>query len=800
MSRRAFLHVGSPKTGTTFLQTVTWHSRDDLEKAGVRLPGPSHHKHFQAALDVRGTPQRALFPERTEGAWRSLMAAARGWPRDLLISHELLASAPQKRASAAIGDLVELGYEPHVVLTARDLARQLPAEWQERIKHRSWIKFDRFMAAARDPESRVSRRLWAAQDYADILQRWAGALPPEQVHVVTVPPSGAPRALLWERFADVLGLEATAFSLDVPRENTSLGLEQAVLLQQVNRRLGDRVTLPGPYTEVGKRLLAHRVLGVRSGTPLVLGGDDLAFARQRSAGIVEALRAQGVTVHGDLAELLVRDDGGQPPISSAREAVDDGVLLDESLDAMADLLAVYAERIEASREDAMQLKEELQQARADLRKSQRQTAELEQQLVPLHAKAARAAKTRARAVKTRARAASDRVKQVRRRRRPRVYFLAFNGGGIGGVARTTLTVASALAERYEVEVLSVYRSRVKPTFELDPRVKLTYLVPVKPRRNAVYPPHLRELASQPSVLSEVANYTAASDAAMRTAFASMRDGDILISTRPSLHPSSLVLAPDKRLIPDRLGPPELPHPLRRPWLGRSINRSTARSLTWTRWSSSPRPMLPTTAIAIPKRACRSSATPYQWMPATERGRDREKVVMAAGRLTEAKAFDRLVEAWTLLQEEFPDWTCRIFGAGHLEGALRAQSKLLALRSSSGYTQDMPAELVDAIFALSSRVEGFGMVLIEAMAEGTPLVSFDCPRGPGEIVVDGSNGFLVPDGDVPGLAKALAALMRDRELRDRMGEQALVDVRQYEIGNIADAWTSLIESLLQERRG
>ena len=792
MSGRGFIHVGSPKTGTTFLQAVVWSNRAELENAGLLLPGPSLHKHFQAALDVRGTPERARFPEEVEGAWRRLVEAARDWPNDLLISHELLATAPQDRAGAAVADLVELGYEPHIVLTARDLARQLPAEWQERIKHRSTIEFDVFMAEAGDPESRVSHHLWAAQDYSDVLRRWASALPPEQVHVVTVPPPGAPRALLWERFAAVLGLDPAEFSLDVPRENTSLGLEQAVLLQHVNRRLGDRVPLPGLYTDVGKLLLAHRVLGARPGTPLVLGGEDLAFARERSAEVVEALRSQHVTVHGDLAELLVPDDGNQPRVSSAREFLDDDVLLNESLDAMADLLAAYAERIDDSREQRKRLREELQQARAALRESKGQVAELEHKLVPLRTKALRR-------VKSRARAASERVKQVRRKRRPRVYFLVFNGDGIGGVARTSLTVANALAGRYDVEVLSVYRSRGEPTFELDPRVKLRYLVPAKPR-NSVYPPRLRKLASQPTVLPDRGNYTAASDAAMRSAFAAMRDGDVLISTRPSLHPSSLLLAPEKRLI--RIGWDHLNFPTRYAGRGRpgeSIDRAIpgldAFVVLTEADAADYRTRHPGARLEVIRNA-------VPWPPASVRGPHDEKVVIAAGRLTEAKGYERLVEAWTLLQDEFPDWTCRIYGKGHLEGALQAQVEAAgATVELPGYTTDMRAELRrSAIFAMSSRVEGFPMTLIEALAEGTPLVSFDCPRGPGEIVVDGSNGLLVPDGDVPGLAKALAALMRDRELRDRMGEQALVDSRQYDIGNIADDWVSLIEKLRQERRG
>jgi glycosyltransferase involved in cell wall biosynthesis len=790
MSGRAFIHVGSPKTGTTFLQAVIWRSRDQLETDGVRLPGPSLHKTFQAALDVRGTLQRARFPDEAEGAWRRLLTGLRDWPNDVLISHELLASAPQDRAHAAVADLAELGYEPHIVLTARDLARQLPAEWQERIKHRSTIGFDRFMAGAQDPESRVYRHLWSLQDYADVLRRWADGLPPDQVHLVTVPPAGAPRGVLWERFADAIGVDPAAYSLDVRRDNTSLGHEQTVLLQHVNRRLRDRVPMPGTYSDVGKALLAQQVLSARAGAPLVLGGDDLAFARRRSAEVVEALRERGVTLHGELTDLLVPEGG--PATSSGRELVNDEVLLEESLEAMADLLDATAERFEAGRVQRTRLRAELQRARGELRISRQRVAELEQRFHLL--------RVGARRLRTKARAVSSRVGQVRSGRRPRVYFFVFNGDGSGGVARTTLTVANALAGRYDVEVLSVYRARGKPTFELDPRVKLTYLVPAKPWPNSPYPRHLRRLAAQPSVLETTDNYTAASDAAITGALSELRDGDVLISTRPSLHPASLVLAPDKHLI--RIGWDHLNFPARyagggRP--GRSIDRAVpgldALVVLTEADAADYRNRHPAARVEVIRNA-------VPWPPATVRAPRDEKVVMAAGRLSEEKGYERLIEAWALLQDEFPDWTCRIYGKGHLKGALHAQIEASgAAVDLAGYTEDVRGALAgSAVFAMSSRVEGFPMSLIEALAEGTPLVSFDCPRGPGEIVVDGSNGLLVPEGDVGGLAKALAALMRDRELRDRMGEQAMADAQSYDISKIAQDWIDLIEALIRERRG
>jgi glycosyltransferase involved in cell wall biosynthesis len=790
MTGRAFIHVGSPKTGTTFIHAVVWRSRGKLEDSGVRLPGPNLHAHFQAALDVRGTPGRARFPEQIDGAWGRLVDASRHWPGDLLISHELLASAPEERACPAVQELADLGYEPHIVLTARDLARQLPAEWQERIKHRSGIDFDRFIAGARDPETRVFQTLWHAQDYADIVRRWAGDLPAEQVHVVTVPPAGAPKSLLWERFAGVLGLDPAEFSIDVPRDNTSLRLEQALLLQQVNRRLGDRVPMPGAYTDVGKLLLAHQVLSGRSGTPLVLGGDDLDLARERSTEIVAALEARGVTVHGDLADLLVPETPDQPALSTARQQVPDGVLLEESLAASADLLAAFADRSEAGRQQRVRLREELQAARAELRSTRRQVRELEERLVPRRVKARRALGHRVRSV-------SESVARSRRRRRPTVHFLVFNGDGIGGIARTVITVANALAAHHDVEVVSVYRAKGKPTFDLDPRVPMRYLVPATPR-HSVYPPDLRELAAQPSIMPGRDNYTAASDAALRAAFEQMRDGDVVVSTRPSLHPSTLMLAPDKELL--RIGWEHLNFPTRyggQGWPGRSIDHAINDLDAY---------VVLTEADAVDYRARHPKARVHvirnavPWTPADERGPHDRKEVIAAGRLTEAKGFDRLISAWALLQEEFPDWTCRIYGKGELEGRLRQQIADTGVAVElPGYTLDMRGALRrSALFAMSSRSEGFPMSLIEALAEGTPLVSFDCPRGPGEIVVDGSNGLLVPDGDIVGLADALATLMRDPGLRERMGEQALRDARQYDISSIARTWLELIEDVQQSR--
>lgn len=337
MARRILLHVGSPKTGTTFLQEVLWSQRDLAAEQGLLLPLEGFFDHYLATLAVREIDPQPADVERATGVWGRIVEATHDWHGDVLVSHELFAPATAEqaqRAIAAFGPEAEV----HLVLTVRDLVRQIPAEWQEHVKHRSTAHFEEFVTDLRREDPRTW--FWQVQDFADVLRRWGSTLPAERVHVVTVPPVGQPSSLLWERFAGLLGLDPSTFTTTGLRANTSLGYEQAELLRRVNVELGDRLPLPGPYAPDVKSMFAERVLARQPGTRLAITGDGLDYAVARSARLARDLTGLGVHVVGSLDELVPDPTalGGREP----QPAPGDDVVLAQSLTALTGVLVEYS--------------------------------------------------------------------------------------------------------------------------------------------------------------------------------------------------------------------------------------------------------------------------------------------------------------------------------------------------------------------------------------------------------------------------------------------------------------------------
>ena len=173
-----------------------------------------------------------------------------------------------------------------------------------------------------------------------------------------------------------------------------------------------------------------------------------------------------------------------------------------------------------------------------------------------------------------------------------------------------------------------------------------------------------------------------------------------------------------------------------------------------------------------------------------------KRILSVGRLDGQKRFDLLIEAFALVAPEIPGWGLRIRGQGPDETALKRLAKERALDDRVEIlppTGDMASEYATAsLYAMSSRFEGFPMVLLEAMAAGLPCVSVDCPNGPREIISDGIDGLVTPQ-DAVALAGAIKHLALDAGMRKGMGAKARENIGRYSIGRIADLWTDLIET-------
>lgn len=176
---------------------------------------------------------------------------------------------------------------------------------------------------------------------------------------------------------------------------------------------------------------------------------------------------------------------------------------------------------------------------------------------------------------------------------------------------------------------------------------------------------------------------------------------------------------------------------------------------------------------------------------------KSKKIIAIGRLNEQKGFDLLIEAWSKLEADFKDWEVNIFGEGILKEKLQKQihDKNLKKFFLKGYSKNVAKEMTDSsIFVLSSRYEGFVLVLLEAQAVGLPCISFDCKEGPSEIIDDGVNGFLVEPLNSDLLAEKMSALMKDEDLRKKFSEKSTKDLYRFERKQIIDKWDTLLNEI------
>jgi glycosyltransferase involved in cell wall biosynthesis len=391
----------------------------------------------------------------------------------------------------------------------------------------------------------------------------------------------------------------------------------------------------------------------------------------------------------------------------------------------------------------------------------------------------------------------------------KIRFLITNAYGVGGTIRTTYNVAGELAKRHDVEIVSVHKNRDVPAFPVPRGVTLRHLSDRSrsarardrrargPRRLRVWARGLLRLT--PSVLIHRADFrykrfSLESDIKLWRFIRSVEDG-VLIGTRAGLNLAIARLAHPGVVA---VGQEHLNYTKYKPSLRKAFAelypRLEAYSTLTERDAEAFRQHLGSGEANV---VCIPNGIPGVEGP---RSSNSSRIVLAAGRLTRQKGFDRLIPAWAQVQAKHPDWELRIFGSGKLRPELEALIAKHGVGETArlmGYTDRLPEEMAKAAFyVMSSRFEGFPMVLLEAMATGLPVVSFDCPNGPADLVTRGKDGFVVPNGKVKSLAGAMIRMIElGHDVRHAFGEAAYEKAKQYRVDAVALRWEELLQELL-----
>ncbi|MFI9236198.1 glycosyltransferase [Streptomyces sp. NPDC053079] len=387
----------------------------------------------------------------------------------------------------------------------------------------------------------------------------------------------------------------------------------------------------------------------------------------------------------------------------------------------------------------------------------------------------------------------------------KIEFLLHNAYGIGGTIRSTVNLASALADRHDVRIISVNRPVDEPELSIDPRVRVTPLVDL--REGTEHDEYGAPLNQRPSEIfrdERIDNgrmaATALTDERVAAHLAAT-DADVVIATRPKLIGYLARYGADRPYL--RLGQEHLTHEAHVAELHAVMDPAIAALDAFATVSEADaghyREALPDAGariLSIPNAVPAPAAAPSDGTSRT---------IVSAGRLVGVKRYDRLIAAFGKIAEERPDWNLRIYGRGPAKAKLRKQIEELGLYERvtlMGARSPIETEWSKgAVAAVASDAESFGMTIVEAMHAGLPVVATDCPYGPREILTDGTDGLLVPLGPeadghdaVDAYAEALLKVTGDAALRARLGEAARTAAHRYEPSAVARRYEELFEEL------
>ncbi len=334
-----FLHIGAPKTGTTYLQSVMRKNRKALKSDGLLYPG-RRNAHFLASLDLRDSGFAGYRDPAANGAWQVVVRQSRQWRGGtIVLSHETFARAQRDDVERAVESLAPA--EVHVIYGTRNLTRQIPAVWQERVKNRDTLPYGEFLAAVKSPDAneKVHQRFWRAHGPVNVLDRWGAVIPPERIHVMTVPQSSTDPDALWDRFARILGLDPYKYDRQISRNNASLGVLEAELVRRLNLVIPDTMDWPTYSTLVKRQLAEARLARHTNVDRITTPPSEYEWMEERADQAIRILKRRGYDVVGDLDELRV----GPPPAQAGPQPDDisDAAVLEMGLSTIIDLLAEW---------------------------------------------------------------------------------------------------------------------------------------------------------------------------------------------------------------------------------------------------------------------------------------------------------------------------------------------------------------------------------------------------------------------------------------------------------------------------
>ncbi|MFE2733855.1 glycosyltransferase family 4 protein [Streptomyces sp. NPDC059349] len=378
----------------------------------------------------------------------------------------------------------------------------------------------------------------------------------------------------------------------------------------------------------------------------------------------------------------------------------------------------------------------------------------------------------------------------------KIAFLINNAYGIGGTIRATANLASALARRHSVQVVSVQRPLDVPALTYGPGVAMTSLIDMRKDTPGYEGDH--PMTNEPCTMFRYGRPYNRLHEQRIIDWLTRTDADVVIATRPDLNG---FLARDGLPRYLRIGQEHLSLDAYSDELAHHQNQAIAALDAYVTVSEADarqyRNALPQAATTL---VCIPNSVPA---PAVEPSDLRTRTIVAAGRLIPIKRYDRLIDAFARICDNHPTWTLRLYGRGPQKQALREQIDRLGLYDRvrlMGAVAPIETEWAKgAIAAVSSDMESFGMTIVEAMHCGVPVISTDCPHGPAEIIDHNVNGLLVPlNTGIDGYAAALSSLMSDPILRDRLGTTARKTAATYAPTVLARRYEDLISQLTRQR--